>query len=401
MRRELTFLHTADWHADSDPVKQEKLIKSLEFITGYVAKNDVTAIVHAGDIWERKQSYTDNSGVPIVIEYLRKMSKYVEHIFITKGNNHHDEPGSVALLHQIEPNIHAYERPAVLAVGRDQVTMLNGELDQYFQHPEYLISLVPYPTKAALVGDQSIDNNNTQFLEEFENIFEAIGMYRESFPTLPHILAFHGNVMGSRLSSGQALLGQDIIVSPTTLHKAKANYYALGHIHLAQEITHYMRYSGSIYNKSWGETEQKTFNLIRFVEVADTYGYRIETVRIENARPMITVEGSYDFERSKWVFNGSFEKIEDAEYRFRFKIGEDLLKALTIDKINELKQIFNEDVRIEREIIPMERESRSEKIMTCKSLYDEVVEYAEVVDVKLGAGIKPKVAEVEISGIRY
>jgi len=110
---------------------------------------------------------------------------------------------------------------------------------------------------------------------------------------------------------------------------------------------------------------------------------------------MITVEGSYDFERSKWVFNGSFDKTEDAEYRFRFKIGEEELKSLTIDKIDELKKIFNQDVRIEREIIPMERESRSEKIMTCKSLYDEVVEYAEVVEVKPGAGIKQKVAEVE------
>jgi DNA repair exonuclease SbcCD nuclease subunit len=396
MKRDLTFLHTADWHADSDPVKQEKLIRSLEFLTGYVAKNDVTAIIHAGDIWERKQSYSDNSGVPIVIEYLRKMSKYVEHIFITKGNNHHDEPGSVALLHQIEPNIHAFERPAVLAVGRDQVTMLNGELNPYFQHPEYLISLVPYPTKAALVGDQGIDNNNTQFLEEFENIFEAIGMYKESFNSLPHLLAFHGNVMGSRLSSGQSLLGQDIIVSPTTLRKAKADYYALGHIHLAQNIAEDIRYSGSIYNKSWGETEQKICNVVSFAEIdPETYDLHIEPVRITNARPMITVEGSYDFEKSKWVFNGSFEKIEDAEYRFRYRVNEEEIKALTIDKVDELKQIFNADVRIEREIIPMVRDSRSEKIMECKSLYDEVLEYAEVVEVKVNAGIKPKVQEIE------
>lgn len=396
MRRDLTFLHTADWHADSDPVKQEKLIRSLEFLTGYVAKNDVTAIIHSGDIWERKQSYTENSGVPIVIEYLKKMSKYVEHIFITKGNNHHDEPGSVALLHQIEPNIHAYERPAVLAVGKDQVTMLNGELNPYFQHPEYLISLVPYPTKAALVGDQGIDNNNTQFLEEFENIFEAIGMYQENFSTLPHLLAFHGNVMGSRLSSGQSLLGQDIIVSPTTLRKARAHYYALGHIHLAQNIAEDIRYSGSIYNKSWGETEQKIFNVVSFTEIdPKTYDLHIEPVRITNARPMITVEGTYDFEKSKWVFNGSFEKIEDAEYRFRYRVNEEEIKALTIDKVDELKRIFNSDVRIEREIVPMERESRSEKIMTCKSLYDEVLEYAEVVEVKVNAGIKPKVLEIE------
>lgn len=394
MKRDITFLHTADWHADSEPVKQEKLIRSLEFLTGYVAKNDVTAIIHSGDIWERKQSYTDNSGVPIVIEYLRKMSKYVEHIFITKGNNHHDEPGSVALLHQIEPNIHAYERPAVLAVGKDQVTMLNGELNPYFQHPEYLISLVPYPTKAALVGDQSIDNNNTQFLEEFENIFEAIGMYQESFSSLPHLLAFHGNVMGSRLSSGQSLLGQDIIVSPTTLRKAKADYYALGHIHLAQNIAEDIRYSGSIYNKSWGETEQKGFNIINFTEIdPDCYDMGIERVLIQGAKPMIKVEGW--FENGKWIIENCPLSDENVDFRFCYRVREEDLKLITPEKIQIVYDLLNKDTRIEREIVPMERESRSEKIMTCKSLYDEVLEYAEVVEVKVNAGIKPKVQEIE------
>jgi exonuclease SbcD len=394
MNRDLIFLHTSDWHADSDPIKQEKLITSLEALLKYVAQNDVTAIIHAGDIWEKKQSYTENSGVPILIKYLKKMSKYVEHIFITKGNNHHDEPGSVSLLHQIEPNIHAYEKPAIIAVGREQVTVLNGELNTYFQHPEYLISLVPYPTKSALVGDQSIDNNNVMFLDEFENIFEAIGMYRESFINLPHILAFHGNVMGSRLSSGQSLLGQDIIVSPTTLRKAKADYYALGHIHLAQNIADNIRYSGSIYNKSWGETEQKGFNIISFTEIdPDCLDMSIERVFIESAKPMVKVEGR--FEKGIWLIDNCPLADDEVEFRFCYKVKEEDLKLLTSDKIQTIYELLNKNTKIEREIIPMERESRSEKIMICKSLYEEVCEYSEVVSVKINGTIKTKVQEIE------
>src|SRR5574338_1441275 len=114
--KQLRFIHTADWHADSDPKKQAKLEASLKQLVEYCSNVKVNAIIHAGDVWERGQKYQSNSGVPLVQTYLKHLSKLVDFIFITKGNNSHDEPGSIELLHQIEPNIYAYEYPVVLAI---------------------------------------------------------------------------------------------------------------------------------------------------------------------------------------------------------------------------------------------------------------------------------------------
>lgn len=397
----LKFLPTADWHADNDPKKLMKLEASLGQIVDYCKTTKVNAIVHAGDIWEKKQSYADKSGVPLVIYYLRQLSKLVDFIFITKGNNSHDEPGSVSLLHQLEPNIYAYEYPVVLGVDFDGnefaiTDLLRSQFtpDQ-FNDPQYIVSLVPYPTKASFIQEDSIDNNNADFIEKFEQIFELIGDVTQPY-TCPKILGFHGNVVGSRLSTGQTLVSQDIMVAPSTLEKAKHDYYGLGHIHLRQFFKPNMGYSGSIYNKSWGETEQKSFEIIEFADVLDhpfenRYEYAMSTkqIMLTSARPMITVDAEFDGEFHFNMSHVDFANIP--EVRFRAKVKENDRKLITEEKLNQLKEAFGDDVKIEWNIVPDARESRSEQIMNCKSLLDEVTEYAKVIEFEVPDSIKEKV----------
>ena len=382
------FLHTADWHSDGDSKKQAKLKASLDQILDYVQQNEVEAIIHAGDIWEKKQSYADNSGVPMVIDYLRKLSKHVKFIFITKGNNSHDEPGSISLLHQLEPNIYAYEYPVVLAVHSEHMRGVEDILRNESFHKEsvcYIVSLVPYPTKAMFLSDDSIDNNNADFIQKFEGIFELIGDVTEDY-NCPKILGFHGNVVGSRLSSGQSLVSQDIMVAPSTLQKAKADYYALGHIHLHQEVAPFMYYSGSIYNKNWGETEQKSFEVIEFILYKQSRA-EIETkqVTLSSARPMIKIDAIFqpNSETTDFIFQPELlsEDADNSEIRFRITVKENERNLLTDDKIEWIKNYCKgSDVKIEFNIVPVERESRSEQIMHCKGLKDEVTEYASVIN---------------------
>ena len=400
---ELKIIHTADWHADAELTKNDKLVDSLTQMLDYVKENKVNAIIHAGDIWEKKQSYSDKSGVPTIIEMLRMLSKHVDFIFITKGNNSHDEPGSVSLLHQLEPNIYAYEYPVVLAVTRNDtriIDILNNDFGTYPVQVDYIVSLVPYPTKAMFVKEQSIDLNNNEFVEMFEEVFELIGNVTQPY-TCPKILAFHGNVVGSRLSTGQTLVSQDIMVAPKTLQKAKHDYYALGHIHLRQEVAPNMIYSGSIYNKNWGETEQKSFEIIEFVDKTplsenasiEPYNYPI---MLTAARPMITVEAEFtpnDASRDFWVEDNL--PNNNPEVRFRCTVKENDRKLLTEDKIEWIKSYFGKDVKIEWNIIPDERESRSESIMHAKTLLEEVEEYAKVVEFELPESIKEKVKSIQ------
>ena len=357
----------------------------------YVRENKVNAIIHAGDIWERKQSYARNSGVPLVIDYLREMARLVDYIFITKGNNSHDEPGSVSLLHKLEPNIYAYEYPVVLTVGENVKDILNNEFGTYPVQVDYVVSLEPYPTKAMFIKEQSIDLNNQEFVSMFEGVFDLIAD-KTAMYNVPKILAFHGNVVGSRLSTGQTLLSQDIMVAPATLKKAKADYYALGHIHLRQEVQPAMVYSGSIYNKNWGETEQKSFEVVEFeIKSANEFDASYSTI-ILNSRPMIKIDA--EFTDGEFRFDESL-LLDDAEYRFRCKVRENDRKLITEEKINELKTIFGEDVKIEWHVIPDERESRSEAIMHAKTLLEEVEEYAKVTEFELPESVKEKVQEIQ------
>lgn len=402
--KELRFIHTADWHADADPKKQKKLEASLDQLVEYCSNVKVNAIIHAGDVFEKSQKYQANSGVPVVLKYLHKLAKLVDFIFITKGNNSHDEPGSIELLHQIEPNVYAYEYPVVLAVDYDgdkQYAVLDllrhpNEKPETFNEIQFIVSLVPYPTKASLLIDDSIDNNNANFIEKFEQIFEHIGEVTQPY-TCPKLLAFHGNVVGSRLSSGQTLVSQDIMVAPSTLEKAKHDYYALGHIHLRQEIKWNMLYSGSIYNKNWGETEQKSFETMIFNEDKTIDQ---QEILLDAARPMVKIDAEFINGRFEWDESITTDKANaNAEFRFRCTVSENDRKLISDDKIEWLEAFFGKDVKIEFNIIPDQRESRSEKIMTCKTLLDEVKEYASVINHPINGTIEKKVLELQEKGV--
>lgn len=395
----LRFLHTADLHLDGDPKKKAKADLSLNQILEYCQNVKVNAVIVAGDVFDKKQSFSRNSAVPIALNFFHKLSRLVDFVFITAGNQSHDETGSIELLHQIEPNVYSYEYPVCLALekGIDGYRVQDILRDDQIVNPaEYIVTLVPYPTKASLLIEDSIDNNNANFLDKFEQVFEHIGEVTQPY-TCPKILAFHGNVVGSRLSTGQTLVSQDIMVAPSTLERALHDYYALGHIHLYQEIenAHNMYYSGSIYNKSWGETEQKSFQVIDFSDVEATE-MNVERVFLTSARPMITLDCEYK-DGFIWTEAGDLDDyvVNDEEFRIRISINENERNLITEDKIQEIKNNFGEDVKIEFNIVPIERESRSEQIMHCKTLLDEVKEYATVVNESINGTVETKVYQIQ------
>lgn len=373
--KSLKFICTGDWHLDANPIKQKKAEASLNEIINYCSEVKVEAIIIAGDLWHKKQSFSESSAVPYGIEYLRKLSKLVNYIFITRGNAAHDEAKSISLLHQIESNVFAYEQPVCLAIKDNKLCDLLRTTWEPEMQFDYILSLVPYPVKSAFITEDSIDNNNAGFIEKFEQVFDLIGDMVSNY-NCPKILGFHGNVIGSRLSSGQTLLSQDIMVSPSTLQKAKHNYYALSHIHLYQEVANNMFYSSSLYCGNWGETEQKSFQVVTFEDGE----MNVERIMLTSARPMITLNA--EFKDGEFCFEDPGYALEvgmkEYEYRLKVKIKENERNLVTDDKIENIKFLYTEDVKIEWSVIPVERESRSEQIMNCRSLLDEVVEYGNI-----------------------
>ena len=398
--KSLRFVHVGDMHIDYDEKVKAKIQPSLNQILDFCKTNKVDAVIIPGDLTHRKQSYANHSGIPMLLDFLKKLSAEVGAIFITKGN--HDEPGSIALLHQLEANIFAHEYPVVLGVNFDGNEC--GAIDLMRYDPpaddfDFIVSLMPYPNKAMFLSDTSIDNNNAEFVEKFEDVFELVGTLTEDF-RCPKILGFHGNVVGSRLSSGQTLQSQDIMVAPSTIEKAKADYYALNHIHLRQEIRPNMIYAGGIANFNWGETENKSFDVF---EIGDL-GVLSYIMPITTARPMVKLElefkdGEFFDTELACHYKGYVFNDDNPEFRLRIKLHESDRPLITDIKVNELKDFFGSDVKIEFNIIPNERESRSEKIMNCLTLTDEVKEYGVVINEAVSDSVINKVETIQEGAI--
>jgi DNA repair exonuclease SbcCD nuclease subunit len=398
----LKIIHIGDMHLL--PKYEVKTEPALEQILSHCNDNKIDAVIIPGDLLHEVQKFSEASALPQLYRFLRRLSKKVAFIFIVKGNNQHDAPGSIALLHQLEPNIYAYEYPVVLGVeivtgGVAVYDLLKDDLP--FPAPTYICSLIPYPTKSMFVSEQSIDNNNSDFLEKFEQIFELIGDITKEY-SCPKILGFHGNVVGSRLSTGQTLQSQDIMVVPSTLDKAKADYYALNHIHLRQEVAPNKVYAGGIANCNWGETEQKSIEEIIFRKhsTRDVWAsMEKKTIPLTASRPMIKLEGRFIGEKFNLNLAGletlSGELLPVCEYRLRIEVFENDRKLITDDKIQSLKNNFGQDAKIEFNIVPTVRESRSEEIMKCITLKDEVGEYANVIGAEISTSIDKKVAQIQ------
>ncbi|MDQ7818706.1 MAG: hypothetical protein RDU14_16895 [Melioribacteraceae bacterium] len=388
----LKILSTGDWHSYSETKNQNKLRCSLDQMVDYLSKNKIDYLVHSGDMYEKLLMFKANSGVDLVFEYLRKIARFVKYVVIVKGNEFHDPTGGISLLHKIEPNILAFENPVILGFFKEgkettYLDLLRSDYQKIAQEslqPEIIINMIPYPTKQAFITDQSIDVNNQNFGEVFDNLMIALGMINNKF-SCAKVMGFHGNVQGARLSNGQTLGQQDLIISPHSLQKANCDYYALSHIHLWQEILPNMIYSGSIHNKNWGETEQKSFQVVKF----ENGEMQIERVMLKGTRPMIEVKA--EFKDGKLVYDT--EIPENAEVRVRCKITEDETNLLTDEKIEELtKQLgADKEIRFDREVVPTQRESRSEIIMDATTLEQEVTEYARITGYDITKSILSKI----------
>jgi hypothetical protein len=382
-------LHVGDIHLDYEPKINKKVCDSLDQIVKYVEENETDIIVIPGDLNNKRQKepYYDsinNEGLGIkkIKEYLTKLSSLVRILIISSGNAAHDEKGSIAIWHQYKPNIYAYEHPVLLALYDEEkeikvIDLLRTEPDLLEEmaeaktKPIATISMIPYPTKSLLAREVSIDQTNQEFSILFDGLMDVIGLINNKF-TCPKILGFHGNVLGCRLSNGQNLLGQDIIIAPVSLRKSNCHYYALNHIHMFQEIEDNIWYAGSVASLNWGELEKKYF-----VEIITDKEKVVSKRKIEliAARPMVEVKAK--FTEGKLIYDRNIPA--NAEVRFKFDVAENETNLISDELLEEVKTVCGNDVIIDKNIVPVQRESRSEAIMQATTLADEFIEYTKVI----------------------
>jgi DNA repair exonuclease SbcCD nuclease subunit len=238
-----------------------------------------------------------------------------------------------------------------------------------------LIHFLPYPTKQwYLAGKEnlSIDESNEAIQQGLRGILTGFGAL-SSGAQCPVILVAHCNVSGSILSTGQTLLGQDIMISKHDLALAGADYVALGHIHKRQEVGPNMWYAGSTYHNNFGETEKKSLNL---VTVNPPHVVTVEEVSIPS-RPLSLHECTYE----KGLIldeNANDGDWIDADLRVRVTVAKEELELLTDEMIRE-KYLKAYTIQIERLVVPMER-IRSTSIVRAQRLAEKVELWMKSID---------------------
>jgi exonuclease SbcD len=152
----------------------------------------------------------------------------------------------------------------------------------------------------------------------------------------PRVLLAHAMVIGSRVSTGQPLVGCDFEIGVEDLALAGADAVALGHIHMPQAwgqaeselVAHVgpapVIYPGSPRRTAFGEVEEKGYVIVSLASGPRDERGRVATgwERIATpCTPMVLAEGEYESAAGIRLDHGFV--VSGAEVRLRYQVAAD------------------------------------------------------------------------------
>ena len=334
-----------------------------------------------GDLQDRLLTVEEGSAYSEMLQHIQNLAE-IAPIAILYGNETHDPAGSLEPIKLLKTKfpIHISDYPETLYLYSSDMferdIRFSKDVYEGTVKPTCTIHQLCYPTKEFLLrnqeGDLQIDNINQIVLGHLRNIF--IGFRSKNIEGIPTIFTAHINVGGARLSNGQSIHGQDIIVSTSDLELIGYDYGALNHIHLPQEINSRTHYAGSTHPCDWGETEWKSVN------IAEIHGETmiVDKIRLDIVRPMV--------KHNCQLIEGVI--IPDPEEPLLDWQDADLRIIVTMDE--EQRITYDEEVvkrfypgafsyKIDPETIHTEH-SRSENISKATTLTDQFKEWGIAVE---------------------
>ncbi len=389
----LKLLHIADEHWDTE--KLEKCLISSRFIEEQAQIEKPQLIVVAGDLQNKRQMLDGNSAVNPMIGHIERLAN-IAPVAIVYGNEDHDPAGSLEVLRKLETYhpIHLSNIAETIGLYKNPIgeyTFRTIQEDQWFSVSEEMVALLhmlPYPIKAWFMRDKtmSVDESNFEIIQKLQQIFLGWGVLTQQVQC-PTILVGHCNVADSKLSNGQTIFSQDIIITANDLELACADYNALGHIHKAQQISTHSFYSGATYHINWGETESKFFNIVEMQKGSA----EVRKIQIPS-RPMAKHE-------AKYMYGGILDDLSierdwiDAELRVRVTVRAEQRKLITEEDVKRCYPGAYSH-QIEWVVVPDER-IRSEAMAKVQTLPEKVAEWGRVNNINIEPELLELAAEVE------
>lgn len=233
-------LHLGDIHARDKDIDEVK--KCLGFVLEAAKDEKVDCIINGGDTFDSKDIKLDSLSARLIVKTISEMADICP-LFIVKGTESHDG---------MTPEILAY------AKGKHKIHVATMPMQIKSLDPDIVVSLLPQPTKQFFQTGSDIATSNEEIGKAMSGLLAGFGAQAADYKC-PHILVYHGSISGARLSNSQVLTGMDIEVSVDQLKLSNADLILCDHIHLPQELSDNIFYSGSLYANNWGENHKHGF----------------------------------------------------------------------------------------------------------------------------------------------
>lgn len=348
----MKFIHVADIHASRERLPQTLSI--LKTLTERCKEGDIDFITFAGDFWDSTVTATKGSGFSDIIAAIRELEKTTQLLFIY-GTPSHEPNGSLDAF-----------RSDKTQVIRNMYTSISVGL-------KTKVICIPEPRRSDYIADSSekitqlINNATKLFIESNQGDDKELFDYR--------IVVYHGEVKGAVYQNGVSA-SSPTAISKKLLQSLNADYYALGHIHMPQEVFKNAWYPGSACPKNFGEPHDGCYNLVEI-----TNG-ETKVERVSFGLPI------YETYRVNYPFEIPHGDWSNYHIRLQFDCNKEQKKELNVKQIvDTIKDKTGAlSVKLEPTVIELETTERSE-VVKHKSIVEKMDEY-----VKEKALIVPKYA---------
>jgi DNA repair exonuclease SbcCD nuclease subunit len=251
----IRIVQVGDSHYDENS-RFEECIAIHDWIAAEVERQRAHLVIHTGDVFERKSTPKERAAFAAWVQRIADHCPLV----IVRGN--HDVPLDLSLFARLET------RYPVIVEERADVHVVDVGSDVYDVTFQVAVGCLAWPRKAELLAATgTIGQAAEQAAQDaLHGVLRGLGA-ELSGHIGPRILAAHALVTGSRTSSGQPLIGHSMSLDLSELALAKADFYAIGHVHLPQQWSidgAPVVYSGSPRRTDFGESEAKAIVVAEF-----------------------------------------------------------------------------------------------------------------------------------------
>jgi len=269
----MKILHTADIHFSRE--HQVEALASLTTLAETAEREKPAFVTISGDLFDRGAQNSTAGGFPALLAVIQRILDVCP-IAAVAGTPTHDLPGCYDALMALGAE-HSFviltagvpylldEGGDVVSVTKDMEIHYSPNLD-YKDKPRLLILGCPEPSREWLLAGKEAANareTGEAMKIALRSILLGLGAIRAQHPELPCVMLYHGPVEGASMQNGQVIGAGSITIGREDLAPVGADYYALGDIHLAQQIPGLPAYyPGSAYPVNWGELGQSGFNLV-------------------------------------------------------------------------------------------------------------------------------------------